>query len=144
MAFVFTVGLFAIVFPDSSVGRFVAGMFVGRGKPLSLAKIAGMIVMCLALAAFASAFPMELALLAAGDIAAYTELMVAIGIVVSQVRLRQLCEGVVRIFRPVVAKVAGYLRTGRRAVRVARTQRPPCRGKDSESSDADGAGFVFV
>ncbi len=136
MAFVFTIVLFVIVFPNSSVGRFVAGLFIRRGdKPLSLARIVALVVMAVVVLAFTTAFPLDLVLLM--DFGAYTELMVALVLVVSQVRLRQVVDGAVRVFRRVAQTVSRSPGIGR-AVRAPRMRRPTSRGKDNESSDADG------
>jgi hypothetical protein len=141
MAFVFTIGVFAIVFPDSSIGQFVAGLFVRReDKPLSLAKIIALVVACLMVTAFVTAFPLDLVLLA--DVTAYTEMAAAIMIVVSQVRLRQLLEGVGSVVSRMRPKLDGLIRAIRKGVRARRVRRPTLPGKDG--SDSDGAGLVFA
>jgi hypothetical protein len=140
MAFMFTIGLFAIVFPDSSVGRFVAGLFVRRGKPLSMAKIALLMLSFLVIATLATVCPLDLALLA--DLTAYSEFLLAAVIGLSRVRLRHLSEATAKAPQWLSAKTGGLLRKVR-ATRARRIRRPARLGKRGDG-DADGAGWAFA
>lgn len=141
LAFIFTIGLFAIVFPDSSVGRFVAGLFVRRGKPLSLAKAALLMLSFLLIAALATVCPLDLALLA--DLTAYSEFLLVVLIGLSRVRLRHLLEAAAKIPQWVSVRMGGLMRRGK-AVRVRRTRRSARLPKGGDTSDSDGAGWVFA
>ncbi|KQW86585.1 hypothetical protein [Brevundimonas sp. Root1279] len=82
--------------------------------------------------------PVEMALLLAGDVLAYVEVLAAVGLIAANTRLKAVVEAT---RRAVEGWLGPVLRT-RTAARAIRSPRPPRR--PSSADDADGRGWAFA
>jgi hypothetical protein len=84
IAYVCTALAIAVCWPDTPIGRGLRSWLIDaparRLPDLNLVKAVGLMVFFIAVIAIAQAFPPELALLGAVDASAFTELMVAAGL----------------------------------------------------------------
>jgi hypothetical protein len=119
--------------PDARarVERWIAVLFSGPAWRSAL--IIGGALMLIQL------LPVELALLAAGDVLAYVEVVAAVSLISANTRLRPLLASIkARMQTPV-----GTLRPSPASARAARTSRPAVRRK-APPADTDGAGRAFA
>ncbi len=135
----FLIGIFvALKCPDTVPGRLTKRIFVeAPGRWLANMTTARMIAGIAVLIIFSGlvmAFSPEVLMIMAADITAYMEIVVAIGLMVSQLRIRQSLRGLRLVYgRFAMTSVAavGRIRTVARAVQI----RPSILRKDAEDED---------
>jgi hypothetical protein len=110
---------------------------------LSVKTIIGWVVFCFALIAIAQALPIELAMLGALDASAFTELMIAAGLVAANLRVHQVLQRSRIAARTFAGRIWSRSRVARRphsrasAVRRVKLRPPP-------AEDDGGPVFAFA
>jgi len=130
--------LFVHMFPETPTGRFAKRYFVDVPAQwlnnLSPVKVFALIAVAVVVAVCSTAFPAEVALIAAGDLTAYFEIAVTLAVLASKLRTKQFAS---RTFIVMRRTLIGVRRLSKR--RHARTQRSrQKRPAKPQSSDENG------
>lgn len=129
--------VFALMFPETPTGRFAKRHFVDAPAQwlnnLSPVKIVALVVLTMVVTICSTAFPAELALIAAGDLTAYIEIAITLAVVASRLRIRQFASRIAVAIRQIPDKARRFTGALRSPARRSRTVRP----SKSASSDED-------
>jgi hypothetical protein len=130
--------LFALMFPETPTGRFAKRHFVDAPanwlNNISPVKVFALIGVAVLVAVCSTAFPAEVALIAAGDLTAYFEIAVTLAVLASKLRIRQFASRAMIVTRQ--ALIGARCLSKRLHVRVRRSRLR--RHAKPQSSDEDG------